>query len=144
MATRTGIEWTEVTWNPTTGCDRISAGCDNCYALALAKRLKAMGSAKYQLDGDPRTSGPGFGLITHADALTLPYSWGSPRVVFVNSMSDLSGGVTILISSFSQLRAYALPSLRLRHMSQTVAGMSLQQFGVRRRRSLASQRGSDE
>jgi protein gp37 len=89
MGTRTGIEWTEVTWNPTTGCDRISAGCDNCYALALARRLKAMGQAKYQHDGDPRTSGPGFGLTTHADALRLPYSWGSPRVVFVNSMSDL-------------------------------------------------------
>jgi protein gp37 len=89
MATRTGIEWTEATWNPTTGCDRISAGCDNCYALALARRLKAMGQAKYQRDGDPRTSGPGFGLTVHADALRLPYSWGSPRVVFVNSMSDL-------------------------------------------------------
>ena len=61
MAAGTGIEWTEVTWNPTTGCDRISAGCDNCYALTLAKRLKAMGQAKYQNDGDPRTSGPGFG-----------------------------------------------------------------------------------
>ena len=59
MAAGTGIEWTEVTWNPTTGCDRISAGCDNCYALTLAKRLKAMGQAKYQNDGDPRTSGPG-------------------------------------------------------------------------------------
>ena len=141
MATRTGIEWTEVTWNPTTGCDRISAGCDNCYALALAKRLKAMGSAKYQLDGDPRTSGPGFGLTTHADALTLPYSWGSPRVVFVNSMSDLSGGITILISSFPQLRARAWSPLRLRHMSWTGAGASLQQFAVRRRPSLASQRG---
>jgi protein gp37 len=89
MATRTGIEWTEVTWNPTTGCDRISAGCDNCYALALAKRLKAMGSAKYQRDGDPRTSGPGFGLATHPGALRQPYRWGSPRIVFVNSMSDL-------------------------------------------------------
>ena len=89
MATRTGIEWTEVTWNPTTGCDRISAGCDNCYALTLAKRLKAMGSAKYQHDGDPRTSGPGFGLTTHPDALRQPYTWRSPRVVFVNSMSDL-------------------------------------------------------
>lgn len=89
MATRTGIEWTEVTWNPTTGCDRISAGCDNCYALALAKRLKAMGSAKYQHDGDPRTSGPGFGLATHRGALVQPYGWGSPRIVFVNSMSDL-------------------------------------------------------
>ncbi len=89
MAARTGIEWTEITWNPTTGCDRISAGCDNCYALALAKRLKAMGSAKYQNDGDPRTSGPGFGLAAHPDSLLQPYGWGTPRVVFVNSMSDL-------------------------------------------------------
>jgi protein gp37 len=89
MATRTAIEWTEVTWNPTTGCDRISAGCDHCYALTLARRLKAMGSAKYQHDGDPRTSGPGFGLATHPGALRQPYGWGSPRIVFVNSMSDL-------------------------------------------------------
>jgi protein gp37 len=51
MSTRSTIEWTETTWNPTTGCDRISPGCDNCYALTLAKRLKAMGSAKYQASG---------------------------------------------------------------------------------------------
>ena len=89
MAARTGIEWTEITWNPTTGCDRISPGCDNCYALTLARRLKAMGSAKYQADGDSRTSGPGFGLTVHPDALLMPYRWGSPRTVFVNSMSDL-------------------------------------------------------
>jgi len=89
MATSTGIEWTEVTWNPTTGCDRISAGCDNCYALALAKRLKAMGQMKYQADGDPRTSGPGFALSVHPQTLDEPYSWRQPRVVFVNSMSDL-------------------------------------------------------
>jgi protein gp37 len=89
MAARTGIEWTEVTWNPTTGCDRISVGGDSCYALALAKRLKAMGSAKYQRDGDPRTSGSGFGLTIHTDALRMPYTWGSPRIVLVNSMSDL-------------------------------------------------------
>jgi Bacteriophage protein gp37 len=89
VADRSGIEWTEATWNPTTGCDRVSTGCDNCYALALARRLKSMGSAKYQLDGDPRTSGPGFGLTLHVDALALPYRWGSPRRVFVDSMSDL-------------------------------------------------------
>jgi protein gp37 len=89
MAAGTGIEWTEVTWNPTTGCDRVSPGCDNCYALALAKRLKAMGQAKYQNDGDPRTSGPGFALTVHRDALAQPYSWGGRRLVFVNSMSDL-------------------------------------------------------
>lgn len=89
MASKTAIEWTEVTWNPTTGCDRISAGCDNCYALKLAKRLKAMGAEKYQVDGDPRTSGPGFGLTTHKATLSEPYGWRTPRTVFVNSMSDL-------------------------------------------------------
>ncbi len=89
MADRSGIEWTEVTWNPTTGCDRTSPGCDNCYALTLAKRLRAMGQAKYQNDGDPRTSGPGFALTLHEDTLQAPYRWKSPRLIFVNSMSDL-------------------------------------------------------
>jgi protein gp37 len=89
VATNSSIEWTEVTWNPVTGCDRVAAGCDNCYALALAKRLKAMGVAKYQNDGDPRTSGPGFGVTVHPAALEQPRKWRSPKVVFVNSMSDL-------------------------------------------------------
>jgi protein gp37 len=89
MSDRSPIEWTEATWNPTTGCDRVSAGCDNCYALALAKRLKAMGADKYQTDGDPRTSGPGFGVALHEATLDQPYRWRNPRVVFVNSMSDL-------------------------------------------------------
>ncbi|GAB2923017.1 DUF5131 family protein [Micromonospora polyrhachis] len=89
MADKSSIEWTEATWNPTTGCDRISRGCDHCYALTLAKRLKAMGSPKYQTDGDPRTSGPGFGVAVHPGELTLPLRWRDPRVVFVNSMSDL-------------------------------------------------------
>jgi protein gp37 len=89
MADRSSIEWTQATWNPTTGCDRLSTGCDNCYALALAQRLKAMGSAKYQFDGDPRTSGPGFGLTVHRAALNIPRQWRTPRMIFVNSMSDL-------------------------------------------------------
>jgi protein gp37 len=89
MANRSSIEWTEVTWNPVTGCDRISPGCDHCYAQTLAKRLKAMGMAKYQHDGDPRTSGPGFGVTLHRAAISEPYRWRAPRVVFVNSMSDL-------------------------------------------------------
>jgi protein gp37 len=89
MSHRSRIEWTETTWNPTTGCDRVSAGCDNCYALALAKRLQAMGSAKYQTDGDPRSSGPGFGVAVHESALLAPLKWRQPRLVFVNSMSDL-------------------------------------------------------
>jgi len=91
----TKIQWTQQTWNPTTGCDRISPGCDNCYALTLAKRLKGMEQArgekhpKYQNDGHPVTSGPGFALTTHANALTEPLRWKKPRRIFVNSMSDL-------------------------------------------------------
>lgn len=89
MSAATSIEWTDATWNPTTGCDRISPGCDHCYALTMAGRLKAMGSARYQNDGDPRTSGPGFGITCHPDALGAPLRWRKPRRVFVNSMSDL-------------------------------------------------------
>ncbi|MFG3621497.1 DUF5131 family protein [Nocardia sp. NPDC047654] len=89
MSDKSGIEWTEATWNPVTGCDRVSAGCDHCYAMVLAKRLKAMGADKYQRDGDPRTSGPGFGVTIHPQALDVPRRWRAPRVVFVNSMSDL-------------------------------------------------------
>jgi protein gp37 len=89
MGDRSTIEWTEATWNPTTGCDRTSPGCDNCYALTLAKRLKAMGLAKYQNDGDVSTSGPGFALTLHPEALEQPLRWRAPRTIFVNSMSDL-------------------------------------------------------
>jgi protein gp37 len=89
MSDKTGIEWTDVTLNPTTGCDRVSPGCDSCYALTMAKRLKAMGSPKYQNDGDPRTSGPGFGLTLHPDTLKIPYTWRDPKTVFLNSMSDI-------------------------------------------------------
>lgn len=89
MADNSAIEWTEATWNPVTGCDRVSAGCDHCYAMVLAKRLKAMGAEKYQNDGDPRTSGPGFGVTLHPQTLDIPRQWRAPRVVFVNSMSDL-------------------------------------------------------
>ena len=81
------IEWTDATWNPATGCDRVAAGCDNCYALSLAKRLKAMGVADTKRDGDPRT-GPGFAVTIHPDALDA-HVWRRPRLVFVNSMSDL-------------------------------------------------------
>ena len=89
MSDLSSIEWTEATWNPTTGCDQVSKGCDNCYALTLSRRLKAMGVAKYQNDGNERTSGPGFALTCHPSALDQPKQWKSPRVVFVNSMSDL-------------------------------------------------------
>lgn len=89
MADRSTIEWTEATWNPVTGCDKVGPGCENCYAMALAKRLKTMGAVKYQNDGDPRTSGPGFAVTVHRDALDVPRRWRAPRTVFVNSMSDL-------------------------------------------------------
>ena len=85
----TAIEWTERTWNPVTGCDRTSPGCDHCYALTMAARLKKMGQAKYQHDGDPRTSGPGFGVTCHVDALQVPLRVKKPTRWFVNSMSDL-------------------------------------------------------
>jgi len=76
----TKIEWTETTWNPTTGCTKISAGCKNCYAAVLARRLMAMGQEKYK---------NGFKLTLHPDSLKDPYKWKKPRKVFVNSMSDL-------------------------------------------------------
>jgi protein gp37 len=66
------IDWTDATWNPTTGCDRVSPGCAHCYALDLAARLKRMGQPKYQRDGDPRTSGPGFGVTLHERTLNEP------------------------------------------------------------------------
>ena len=89
MTDRSAIEWTQATWNPVTGCDRISPGCQHCYALTLARRLKAMGQANYQTDGRPPTSGPGFGVATHPEALGEPLRWRHPRLIFVNSMSDL-------------------------------------------------------
>ncbi|TMR91491.1 phage Gp37/Gp68 family protein [Nonomuraea basaltis] len=115
MSSATSIEWTEVTWNPTTGCDQISPGCDNCYALTLAKRLKAMGQAKYQRDGDPRTSGPGFGVSVHENALTEPLRWRKPRKVFVNSMSDV--GHARVPTAFVA-RIFATMALAPRHQFQ--------------------------
>ncbi len=77
---QSSIEWTEMTWNPTTGCDKISAGCKYCYAEVMSKRLQAMGIEKYK---------DGFKISIHDDALNIPYTWKSSKVVFVNSMSDL-------------------------------------------------------
>jgi len=80
MADRSKIEWTEATWNPVTGCSKVSAGCRNCYAERLAARLQAMGSARYR---------NGFRVTLHSDLLDLPRRWREPRLIFVNSMSDL-------------------------------------------------------
>lgn len=80
MAKNSSIEWTESTWNPITGCTKVSPGCKFCYAERMAKRLKAMGSANYE---------NGFKLTLHEHALELPLSWKKPQTIFVNSMSDL-------------------------------------------------------
>jgi|SRR5690606_17691910 len=81
MATiKTKIEWTEATWNPTTGCTKVSEGCRNCYAEKMAKRLQAMGTKRYR---------NGFQLTLHPDLIDLPLRWKKPRKIFVNSMSDL-------------------------------------------------------
>lgn len=77
---QSSIEWTEMTWNPTTGCSKISAGCKFCYAEIMSKRLLAMGIEKYK---------DNFEVRTHEASLRIPYSWKHSKIVFVNSMSDL-------------------------------------------------------
>ena len=80
MSTLSGIEWTDVTWNPVTGCTKISHGCKHCYAERMAKRLRKMGVEKYR---------EGFSVAVHESTLDDPLKWKQPRLVFVNSMSDL-------------------------------------------------------
>lgn len=80
MAKKSNIEWTNMTWNPVTGCTKVSTGCKHCYAEAMAKRLHAMGSPRYA---------NGFRVTLHDDLIELPLTWKKPRRVFVNSMSDL-------------------------------------------------------
>jgi protein gp37 len=80
MPAKSAIEWTEVTWNPVTGCTKMSRGCQNCYAERLARRLQAMGQPRYAA---------GFRVSVHKDLVTVPMTWQKPRIVFVNSMSDL-------------------------------------------------------
>lgn len=80
MAQNSTIEWTESTWNPVTGCTKISSGCKNCYAERLALRLQAMGNRNYK---------NGFSVTMHRHALDIPLKWKKPKMVFVNSMSDL-------------------------------------------------------
>ena len=77
---QSSIEWTEMTWNPTTGCTKISSGCKFCYAEIMSKRLKAMGVEKYK---------DAFKVRMHPSQLNIPYTWKSSKIVFVNSMSDL-------------------------------------------------------
>src|SRR5574340_1653006 len=80
MAGRSCIEWTESTWNPVTGCSKVSPGCWHCYAERMSRRLKGMGSARYE---------NGFRVTLHHDLLETPTQWRTSQLVFVNSMSDL-------------------------------------------------------
>ncbi len=80
MALNSKIEWTSATWNPVTGCTKISLGCQNCYAERMAKRLKAMHNPSYK---------NGFKVTCHNRMLELPLKWKKPKMIFVNSMSDL-------------------------------------------------------
>lgn len=80
MSTNSDIEWTESTWNPVTGCTKVSPGCEHCYAERMAHRLKAMGQRNYR---------NGFQLTVHPHMLDRPLGWKKPQMIFVNSMSDL-------------------------------------------------------
>ena len=80
MSEQTSIEWTNSTWNPVTGCHKVSPGCKNCYAARLAPRLRAMGNPRYA---------NGFEVTLHSDLVELPTKWTKPKKIFVNSMSDL-------------------------------------------------------
>ncbi|MBY0618350.1 DUF5131 family protein [Sphingomonas ursincola] len=91
MATNSSIEWTEATWNPVVGCNVISPGCANCYAMRMARRLEAMGQRKYagttrMTGGRPKWNGV---IRVDEDSLRLPATWRVGRMIFVNSMSDL-------------------------------------------------------
>jgi protein gp37 len=119
MATKSSIEWTESTWNPLTGCDKISPGCKHCYAERMAKRLKAMGQHNYRNE---------FALTLHPHALELPLGWKQPQMIFVNSMSDLfHEGVpesyiqqvfaTMRRAEWHQFQVLTKRSKRLREMS---------------------------
>ena len=98
MAANSRIEWTEATWNPVTGCSKVSPGCKNCYAERIAIRLNAMGQERYR---------NGFQVTEQPDILDLPLRWKQPRLIFVNSMSDLfheNISLTYIQSVFTTMR----------------------------------------
>lgn len=112
MTTKTRIEWTEVTWNPVTGCTKLSQGCKRCYAERMAHRLKAMGNPRYP---------NGFDVTLHDDLIDAPRRWKKPTRVFVNSMSDL----------FHE----AIPVPFIERVFQTMAACPRHQFQVLTKRS---------
>jgi protein gp37 len=132
MAFESSIEWTESTWNPVTGCTKISAGCAHCYAERMAKRLHAMGVSSYA---------KGFSVVTHQQSLELPLRWKKPRTIFVNSMSDLfheDVPDAFILSVFQAMndaprhryQILTKRSERLLRMSPTLAWMSHIWMGV--------------
>ncbi len=112
MSTSTGIEWTDATWNPVTGCSKVSPGCKHCYAERLAARLQAMGNRRYAR---------GFAVTLHPDLIELPLRWRRPRRVFVNSMSDL----------FHE----EIPEAFIRQVFETMARAHWHQFQILTKRS---------
>jgi protein gp37 len=120
---QSSIEWTESTWNPLTGCTKISPGCKHCYAERMAKRLQGMGQPRYA---------NGFTLTLHEDILELPLSWKKPQLIFVNSMSDMfheDVPAAFIHKMFDVMRRAAWHQFqvltkradRLREMSQSIA-----------------------
>lgn len=112
MAQSTSIEWTETTWNPVTGCTKVSPGCKHCYASRMAKRLQAMGQPRY-VDG--------FQVTLQEDLVELPLRWRKPRLIFVNSMSDL----------FHE----AVPEAYIRSVFEVMGEASQHQFQILTKRS---------
>ncbi len=112
MAANSSIEWTEATWNPATGCTKLSPGCKHCYAERLAFRLQAMGQSRYD---------NGFTLTLHEDLVDLPLRWKKPRMIFVNSMSDLFH--------------HDVPVVFLQHVFDTMQRAHWHQFQVLTKRS---------
>ena len=121
---RSAIEWTEETWNPVTGCDKVSPGCDNCYAERLALRLLAMGNQRYA---------NGFDVTLHWDKIDDPLHWKRPRLVFVNSMSDLFHPEVpsefidrvIAVTEEANHHTYQILTKRPQRASRLLAGRSL-------------------
>lgn len=122
MAGNSAIEWTQATWNPVTGCTKVSQGCKHCYAERMAKRLQAMGMHRYR---------NGFAVTLQEDAVNLPFTWKQPKLVFVNSMSDLfhedvpAGFIRRVFSVMEQCPQHTFQVLtkrseRLRELSPTL------------------------
>ena len=122
MALMTSIEWTKSTWNPVTGCSKISPGCKNCYAERMARRLRAMGQHRYR---------NGFEVTLQTDLVDQPRLWKKPRKIFVNSMSDLfhehiplkfiqSVFTTMNVASHHVFQVLTKRSDRLREVSESL------------------------